>query len=105
MSVLQDTIKKMNRKATGQDKIFINNIYDKWLNTKICEEQSKLRGKKHNPVIKWTKHLINEGGRKQISTWKDAHHYSLGRWTSKPRRDATAHLLERLKYKISTNKI
>lgn len=29
MSVLQDTIKKMNRKATGQDKIFINNIYDK----------------------------------------------------------------------------
>lgn len=29
MSVLQDTIKKMNRKAVGQDNIFINNLYDK----------------------------------------------------------------------------
>lgn len=104
MSVLQDTIKKMNRKAVGQDNIFINNLYDKWLNTKICEEQSKLHGKKHlNKHL--NKHLVNEDGQKANKHIERCSSFLIRKMKIKTMKRCHYTPIRKLKYKISTNKI
>ena len=53
---VKETINKTKRQLTEWEKIFANNISDKWFVSKIYKEVIKLNTQKtNNPVKKWAK--------------------------------------------------
>ena len=65
----KEAINKTKRQPTEWEKIFANDILDKWLVFKIYKEFTKLNAqKRNNPVKKWAKDM-KDTSPKKTSRW------------------------------------
>lgn len=55
-----EDVKRMKRRATDWEKIFVKHISDKGLLYKIYKEYLKVNSKKINPIKKWAKDLLTK---------------------------------------------
>ena len=54
----KETVNKTKRQPSEWEKIFANDLSDKWLVSKIYEELIKLNSKEtNNPIMKWAKYM------------------------------------------------
>ena len=66
---VKETMNKTERKLTAWEKIFVNDISDRGLESKIYKELLKFNTQKtNNPVKKWTKDM-NRTSPKNTSRW------------------------------------
>ena len=99
----KETINKTKRQPTEQEKMFANDLSDKWLVSKIYKELIKLNTEKtSNPVKKWAqgtnRHFPKEDIRMANRHMKDAqHHLSSGKCKSKPQYYFTSHRMAKIK--------
>ena len=64
---VKETINKTKRQLTEWEKIFANNISDKWFVSKIYKEVIKLNTQKtSNPVKKWAKDMNRHFSKEDI---------------------------------------
>ena len=69
---VKETINKTKRQLTEWEKIFANNISDKWFVTKIYKEVIKLNTEKtNNPVKKWAKDMNRHFSKEDIQMAND----------------------------------
>ena len=97
---LEETIKRMKRKAAHWEKIFANHLSVKGLVSNMNKRFSKLNNKKIiNPVKKQVKYLNRHRSTKQKRHEKFFQHKSLGKCKLKPQQLICTYLLELRKQK------
>ena len=65
----QETINKMKRQPTEWEKIFVNDMTDERLTSKIHKQLTQLNNKKtHNPIEKWAEDLNRHFSKEVIQT-------------------------------------